>query len=161
MTHSRSSLQKLIVCTKNLAWVNIFRNLARAVQYVTLLRGESGRVARDWLQEARLTLEARQVFKLSIILTCLFADGAYSRPQKHWWLMQRLKALLLFPLPSSKSLPHLKAQLCCELLPLLLLESCCQLYVFVAEKTFTQAMETGGSQEVSSTPATFWVTWSI
>jgi len=35
-------------------------NLARAVQYVTLLRGESGRVARDWLQEARLTLEARQ-----------------------------------------------------------------------------------------------------
>merc|ERR1712223_848546 len=35
-------------------------NLARAVQYVTLLRGESGRVARDWLEEARLTLEARQ-----------------------------------------------------------------------------------------------------
>jgi len=35
-------------------------NLARAIQYVTLLRGESGRVARDWLQEARLTLEARQ-----------------------------------------------------------------------------------------------------
>ena len=41
--------------------LHIFRNLARAVQYVTLLRGESGRVARDWLQEARLTLEARQV----------------------------------------------------------------------------------------------------
>jgi len=35
-------------------------NLARAVQYVTLLRGESGRAARDWLAEARLTLEARQ-----------------------------------------------------------------------------------------------------
>jgi hypothetical protein len=33
-------------------------NLARAVQYVTLLRGEPGRVARDWLGEARLTLEA-------------------------------------------------------------------------------------------------------
>ena len=41
--------------------MKIFRNLARAVQYVTLLRGESGRVARDWLKEARLTLEARQV----------------------------------------------------------------------------------------------------
>ena len=41
--------------------MHILRNLARAVQYVTLLRGESGRVARDWLQEARLTLEARQV----------------------------------------------------------------------------------------------------
>jgi len=35
-------------------------NLARAVQYVTLLRGESGRAARDWLAEARLTLEAGQ-----------------------------------------------------------------------------------------------------
>ena len=43
--------------------INISRNLARAVQYVTLLRGESGRVARDWLEEARLTLEARQVHR--------------------------------------------------------------------------------------------------
>jgi len=35
-------------------------DLARAVQYVTLLRGEPGRVARDWLEEARLTLETKQ-----------------------------------------------------------------------------------------------------
>merc|ERR1712013_3934 len=31
-----------------------------AVQYVTLLRGESGRVARDWLEEARLTLAEQE-----------------------------------------------------------------------------------------------------
>ena len=30
------------------------------MQYVTLLRGESGRAARDWPAEARLTLEAGQ-----------------------------------------------------------------------------------------------------
>merc|ERR1719357_2467734 len=35
-------------------------NLARAVQYVTLLPGEPARVAKDWLEEARLTLEMRQ-----------------------------------------------------------------------------------------------------
>jgi len=35
-------------------------HLTRAVQYVNLLKGEPGRVARDWLEEARLTLETRQ-----------------------------------------------------------------------------------------------------
>jgi len=35
-------------------------NLARAVQYLTLLKGEPGRVVEDWLSEARLTIETRQ-----------------------------------------------------------------------------------------------------
>ena len=35
-------------------------NLARAVQYMTLLKGESSRVVQDWLTEARLTMETRQ-----------------------------------------------------------------------------------------------------
>jgi len=35
-------------------------NLARAVQYTTLLKGESSRVVSDWLAEARLTMETRQ-----------------------------------------------------------------------------------------------------
>ena len=61
--------------------INISRNLARAVQYVTLLRGESGRVARDWLEEARLTLEARQVQKycetfVSFIIHLYFFQAA-------------------------------------------------------------------------------------
>jgi len=45
----------------NLAKFSLDRSdLARAVQYMTLLKGEPGRVASDWLQEARLTLEAKQ-----------------------------------------------------------------------------------------------------
>ena len=35
-------------------------NLARAIQYTTLLKGESARVVSDWLKEARLTLETEQ-----------------------------------------------------------------------------------------------------
>ena len=35
-------------------------NLARAVQYVTLLKGEPSRVVEDWLVEARVTLETKQ-----------------------------------------------------------------------------------------------------
>lgn len=45
----------------DLAKFSLDRNdLARAVQYVTLLRGEPGRVASEWLEEARLTLETKQ-----------------------------------------------------------------------------------------------------
>ena len=41
----------------NLACHNLERaNLASALQYVTLLHGVQGRVVRDWLEEARLTL---------------------------------------------------------------------------------------------------------
>jgi len=35
-------------------------NLARAVQYMTLLKGETSRVVSDWLSEARLTMETKQ-----------------------------------------------------------------------------------------------------
>ena len=35
-------------------------DLAQAVRYMGLLRGEPRRVAADWLKEARLHLEARQ-----------------------------------------------------------------------------------------------------
>jgi len=49
-------------------------NLARAVQLLTLLEGEAGRVVRDWLQEARTTLETRQavqtVMAHSLLSSC-------------------------------------------------------------------------------------------
>ena len=45
----------------SLARHNIDRgNLPRAVQLLTQLKGEAGRVCSDWLTEARLTLETRQ-----------------------------------------------------------------------------------------------------
>ena len=45
----------------SLAKYNMDRgDLAKAVQLLTQLRGESGRVVSDWLAEARLTLETRQ-----------------------------------------------------------------------------------------------------
>jgi len=48
----------------NLAKFNLERgNLARAVQLMTLLKGEAGRVASDWVSEARLTLETRQAIQ--------------------------------------------------------------------------------------------------
>jgi len=54
-------------------------NLGRAVQYVTLLSGESGRVARDWLEEARLTLEMRQAAEA--LLSHAEADGVRVLPR--------------------------------------------------------------------------------
>ena len=36
-------------------------DLEQAVKYMTLLRGEPKNVAREWVREARLLLEARQV----------------------------------------------------------------------------------------------------
>merc|ERR1719397_1810307 len=49
-------------------------SLARAVQLLTLLEGEAGRVVRDWLQEARTTLETRQavqtVMAHSLLSSC-------------------------------------------------------------------------------------------
>jgi len=42
-------------------------NLGRAVQLIGQLKGEAGRVAADWLDEARLTLETRQAVDALII----------------------------------------------------------------------------------------------
>ena len=48
-------------------------NLARAVQYMTLLKGESSRVMEDWLAEARLTMETRQA--ADALLAHALAEG--------------------------------------------------------------------------------------
>ena len=49
-------------------------DLARAVQLLTQLRGESGRVVSDWLAEARLTLETKQavsaIMAHSLVKSC-------------------------------------------------------------------------------------------
>jgi len=42
-------------------------NLARAVQLMTQVKGEAGRVARDWVAEARLTLETRQAVQAMMV----------------------------------------------------------------------------------------------
>jgi len=49
-------------------------DLARAVQLLTQLRGESARVVSDWLTEARLTLETKQavsaIMAHSLVASC-------------------------------------------------------------------------------------------
>jgi len=42
-------------------------NLARAVQLMSQLKGEPGRVVMDWVSEARLTLETRQVVEAMMV----------------------------------------------------------------------------------------------
>ena len=54
-------------------------DLAQAVQYVTLLQGEPGRVARDWLEEARLTLETEQAARA--LLAHAAVDGVRALPR--------------------------------------------------------------------------------
>jgi len=52
----------------NLARHNLDRgNLAQAVQLMSQLKGEPGRVATDWLDEARLTLETQQVVEALLV----------------------------------------------------------------------------------------------
>merc|ERR1712107_163044 len=69
-------------------------NLARAVQYVTLLRGESGRVARDWLEEARLTLEARQAAEALVAHAA--SQGIAALPSLKSRLHQKFSCLVNF-----------------------------------------------------------------
>lgn len=42
-------------------------NLARAVQYATMLKGEASMVVADWLCEARLTMETRQAVEALVV----------------------------------------------------------------------------------------------
>jgi len=52
----------------NLARHNLDRgNLAQAVQLMSQLKGEPGRVATDWLDEARLTLETQQAVEALLV----------------------------------------------------------------------------------------------
>ena len=51
-------------------------DLAKAVQLLTQLRGEAGRVSSDWLAEARLTLETQQA--VSAILAHSLANSCNS-----------------------------------------------------------------------------------
>eukprot|EP00092_Neocalanus_flemingeri_P020720 GFUD01022454.1.p1 GENE.GFUD01022454.1~~GFUD01022454.1.p1 ORF type:complete len:807 (-),score=363.31 GFUD01022454.1:251-2671(-) len=54
-------------------------NLARAVQLMTQLKGEPGRVVNDWVTEARLTLETRQAVEAvlvhSLANSCKYMPG--------------------------------------------------------------------------------------
>jgi len=54
-------------------------NLARAVQLMTQLKGESGRVVSDWVAEARLTLETKQAVQAimvhSLANSCKYMPG--------------------------------------------------------------------------------------